>query len=48
VDPSIYLDRGTWVHRLDPRTKMFLLIGTFVLAYIFLDPSTNWSCLRWC
>ena len=38
MDPSLYLDRDTWVHRLDPRTKMFLLIGAFVLAFIFLDP----------
>ena len=38
MDPSLYLDRDTRVHRLDPRTKMFLLIGGFVLAFIFLDP----------
>jgi energy-coupling factor transport system permease protein len=38
VDPYLYLDRDTWVHRLDPRTKMFLLIGMFVLAFVFLDP----------
>jgi energy-coupling factor transport system permease protein len=38
VDPSLYLDRDTWVHHLDPRTKMFLLIGAFVLAFIFLAP----------
>ena len=38
MDPSLYLDRDTWVHRLDPRTKMFLLIGAFVLAFIFVDP----------
>jgi len=38
VDPSLYLERDTWVHRLDPRTKMFLLIGAFVLTFIFLDP----------
>jgi energy-coupling factor transport system permease protein len=38
MDPSLYLDRDTWVHRLDPRTKMFLLLGTFVLAFAFLDP----------
>src|SRR5215207_1385883 len=38
MDPSLYLDRGTWVHRLDPRTKMFLLIGSFVLAFVFLNP----------
>jgi energy-coupling factor transport system permease protein len=38
MDPSLYLDRGTFVHRLDPRTKMFLLLGTFVLAFVFTDP----------
>ena len=38
MDPSLYLERDTWVHRLDPRTKMFLLIGAFVLTFIFLDP----------
>lgn len=38
MDPSLYLDRDTWVHRLDPRTKMFLLIGAFVLTFTFLDP----------
>jgi energy-coupling factor transport system permease protein len=38
MDPSLYLDRDTWVHRLDPRTKMFLLIGMFVLPFVFLDP----------
>lgn len=38
MDPFLYLDRNTWVHRLDPRTKMLLLVGTFVLAVMFLDP----------
>lgn len=38
MDPFLYLDRDTWVHRLDPRTKMFLLIGTFVLAFLFVNP----------
>ncbi len=38
MDPSLYLDRDTFVHRLDPRTKMLLLMGTFVLAFVFLDP----------
>jgi energy-coupling factor transport system permease protein len=38
VDPSLYLDRDTWVHRLDPRTKMFLLLGMFVLPFVFLNP----------
>jgi energy-coupling factor transport system permease protein len=38
VDPALYLDRDTFVHRLDPRTKMFLLLGTCVLAFVFADP----------
>ena len=38
MDPFLYLDRNTWVHRLDPRTKMFLLVGAFVLAFLFLNP----------
>ncbi len=38
MDPSLYLDRDTWVHRLDPRTKMFLLLGMFVLPFVFLNP----------
>ena len=38
MQPSLYLDRDTFVHRLDPRTKIFLLLGTFVLAFVFADP----------
>ncbi len=38
MDPFLYLDRDTWVHRLDPRTKMVLLIGSFLLAFLFLNP----------
>src|ERR671932_969544 len=38
MDPSLYLDRDTWVHGLDPRTKMFLLVGMFALAFVFLNP----------
>ncbi len=38
MDPFLYLDRGTFVHQLDPRTKMFLLVGTFVLAFLFVNP----------
>ncbi|MGH3086320.1 MAG: energy-coupling factor transporter transmembrane component T family protein [Rubrobacteraceae bacterium] len=38
MDPYLYLDRGTFVHRLDPRTKMFLLLGMFVLAFLFVNP----------
>jgi energy-coupling factor transport system permease protein len=38
VNPYLYLDRDTFVHRLDPRTKMFLLLGAFVLVFIYLNP----------
>ncbi len=38
MDPFLYLDRDTFVHRLDPRTKMFLLVGAFVLAFLFVNP----------
>jgi len=38
MDPYLYLDRDTPVHRLDPRAKMFLLLGAFVLAFLFPDP----------
>jgi energy-coupling factor transport system permease protein len=38
VDPFLYLDRDTPVHRLDPRTKMFILAGAFVLAFLFVNP----------
>src|ERR671916_566444 len=38
MDPSLYLDRDTGVHRLDPRTKIFLLLGMFALPFVFLDP----------
>src|ERR671933_258460 len=38
MDPSLYLDRDTWVHRLDPRTKMLLLLGMSALPFVFLNP----------
>ena len=38
MNPSLYLDRDTWIHRLDPRTKMLLLVGMFALPFVFLDP----------
>ncbi len=38
MDPFLYLDRDTWVHRLDPRTKMLLLVGMFVLGFLFVNP----------
>jgi energy-coupling factor transport system permease protein len=39
MDPSPYLDRDTFLHRLDPRTKMFLLLEIFVLAFVFTYPN---------
>lgn len=38
MDPFLYLDRDTFVHRLDPRTKMLLLVGAFVLSFLFVNP----------
>lgn len=38
MDPYLYLDRDTAVHRLDPRTKIFLMLGAFVLAFLFVNP----------
>lgn len=38
MDPFLYLDRDTAVHRLDPRTKMLLLLGTFGLVFVFINP----------
>ena len=34
----LYLDRDSPVHRLDPRTKIFLLLGRFVAAVLFFQP----------
>ncbi|MGE5850877.1 MAG: energy-coupling factor transporter transmembrane component T family protein [Candidatus Methylomirabilota bacterium] len=34
----LYLDRQSPVHRLDPRTKIFLLLGSFVAAVLFFQP----------
>ncbi|HSB69014.1 MAG TPA: energy-coupling factor transporter transmembrane component T [Candidatus Methylomirabilis sp.] len=35
----LYLDRDSPVHRLDPRTKLFLLLGCFVAAVLFFRPA---------
>jgi energy-coupling factor transport system permease protein len=34
----LYLDRESPVHRLDPRTKICLLLGSFVAAVLFFHP----------
>ncbi|RPI08599.1 MAG: energy-coupling factor transporter transmembrane protein EcfT [Zetaproteobacteria bacterium] len=35
----LYLDRDTFVHRLDPRTKLFLMLGSFAAAVLFFSPA---------
>jgi energy-coupling factor transport system permease protein len=35
----LYLDRDTPVHRLDPRTKLLLLLASFVAAVLFREPA---------
>ena len=37
----LYLDRDTPLHRLDPRTKVLLLLASFALAFVFDDPLYN-------
>jgi energy-coupling factor transport system permease protein len=34
----LYLDKDTAIHRLDPRTKLALLLGSFVAAVLFQRP----------
>ncbi len=38
MDPYLYLDRNTIVHRLDPRTKIFMMVGSFILTILFMHP----------
>lgn len=38
MDPYIYLDRDSIVHRLDPRTKIFIMFGSFILGMLFMHP----------
>ncbi len=35
---SLYLDKGTRIHRLDARTKIVWLLGLFVLSVMFSNP----------
>ena len=35
---SLYLDRGSWVHHLDGRTKALSILGLFALTLVFSDP----------
>ncbi|WP_323191479.1 energy-coupling factor transporter transmembrane component T [Halostella sp. PRR32] len=36
--PSLYVDRDTFLHRLNARSKLALLVGVFVTVYVFGDP----------
>jgi energy-coupling factor transport system permease protein len=38
MTPFLYLDRPSRVHALDPRTKLFLLVASFVAAILFDEP----------
>ncbi len=38
MDQEIYLDRNTIFHRLDPRTKIFILMTIFVVVLYFEHP----------
>ncbi len=35
----LYLDQDSVVHRLDPRTKLFLMLGSFAVAVLFFTPT---------
>jgi energy-coupling factor transport system permease protein len=41
----LYLDKDTAIHRLDPRTKLALLLGSFVAAVLFHRPGPLFSLL---
>ena len=38
MDQEIYLDRNTFFHRLDPRTKILILVVAFVVILYFDNP----------
>ncbi|MDC7233713.1 MAG: energy-coupling factor transporter transmembrane component T, partial [Spirochaetales bacterium] len=35
MDMFLYLDKNTFLHRLDPRTKMFVMLCSFIIALSF-------------
>lgn len=35
MDMFLYLDKDTFVHKLDPRTKMLIMLGSFVVTLMF-------------
>ncbi len=38
MEQEIYLDRDTWIHRLDPRMKLLILLTFFVILPYFHHP----------
>ena len=38
MSASLYLDRHTWVHRLDGRTKVLSIFSLFAVTLVFSDP----------
>ena len=40
MDMFLYLDNDTFLHRLDPRTKMLVMLATFVVALMFYSLPT--------
>ncbi|MFW6266474.1 MAG: energy-coupling factor transporter transmembrane component T family protein [Halanaerobiales bacterium] len=45
MNVSIFLDKDTVIHRLDPRTKIFILLSMFVLALLSEHPL--WGLCIW-
>lgn len=37
----LYLNRNSILHRIDARTKMFIMLGAFILAFVFSTPLEN-------
>jgi len=37
--PTLYVDRDTLLHRLNPRAKFVLVLGLFTAAYVFTNPA---------
>ena len=35
MDMFLYIDKDTFLHRLDPRTKLAVMFGSFVIALLF-------------
>lgn len=38
IDFVSNLDEDTWVHKLDPRAKLFMILGFVIIPLLFMDP----------